>query len=773
MSFRFPVFFAALLLLSGCTVDRIRQDALDSLRLGQYEESLKTLDQALERYPESATLKSGRLGATAEINARLLATAAALRSSGEYKRAEEVLQRLLALDPRSERAKSLLLDLERDRRQIDDIANALELVKAKKTSEALMVVERSLKDNPRNPDLLTLQRRLEIELRNANFDSGALQLADTRPVSLDFRDVNLKMLLETLSRNTGIDFVIDKDVRPDLRATVFLRNARLEDALELITSTNQLNKKLLDPRTVLIYPNTPEKNREYQELLVRAFFLSNSEVKQAAAMLRSILKIRDPFVDEKLSLIVLREPPETIRLAERLIALHDVSEPEVLLEVEVLEIKTARLLDLGIKFPDSFSLTPLNPQGGQSGLTVRNAQNINSDRIALGISGVAVNLLRDIGDSNILANPRIRAKSREKARILVGDKVPVITSTSNSTGFVSESVSYLDVGLKVEVEPQVSLDDEVAIKVNLEVNSLAREIRTSTGGLAYQIGTRAASTTLRLRDGETQLLAGLISNEDRSNSSRLPGLGDLPVLGRIFGTTRDDHQRTEIVLSITPRIIRNVRRPDINMTEFWSGSETNLRLRPLALARETATAPASVTPQPGRAPAVGSGSGVPFAAALARPANPQAQPDTVAQGMVANQLQATLSIKAPTTVNLGDTFEALVSIAADRALRGLPVQLEFDAGTLELLDIVEGDFFAQGNATISVTKNIDGKGGRASAGLIRNTADGAKGEGTVLKLRFKAKGAGKAQFGVVSATPIVLDTPIQIKLPAKWLVTVN
>lgn len=191
--------------------------------------------------------------------------------------------------------------------------------------------------------------------------------------------------------------------------------------------------------------------------------------------------------------------------------------------------------------------------------------------------------MKCLGNSNLLANPRIRVKNKDKAKVHIGDKIPVVTTTTTATGFAAESVSYLDVGLKLDVEPTVSLDDEVAIKVGLEVSSIAREIRTGTGSLTYQMGTRNASTTLRLRDGETQVLAGLISDEERKSVSQVPGLGSLPLLGRLFGSHSDSSNKTEIVLLITPRIIRNLSRPDTSYEKFASGTEAAVGAQPLVV----------------------------------------------------------------------------------------------------------------------------------------------------------------------------------------------
>jgi general secretion pathway protein D len=179
------------------------------------------------------------------------------------------------------------------------------------------------------------------------------------------------------------------------------------------------------------------------------------------------------------------------------------------------------------------------------------------------------------GSANLLANPQIRVKNREKAVVHIGDRVPVITTTAAATGsFVSQSVSYLDVGLKLEVEPVIYLEDDVGIKVALEVSSITNTIQNQVGGtLTYQIGTRMANTVLRLHDGETQILAGLISDEDRRSAERVPGLGELPMLGRLFSSTSDTRNKSQIVLLITPRIVRALQRPDARSVEFSAGTE--------------------------------------------------------------------------------------------------------------------------------------------------------------------------------------------------------
>jgi general secretion pathway protein D len=330
----------------------------------------------------------------------------------------------------------------------------------------------------------------------------------------------------------------------------------------------------------------------YQDLMVKSFYLGNADAKSTMAMLRTLVKTKDIYVDDRLNLLVMRDTPEAIRLAEKLVAVQDLAEPEVMLDVEVLEIKRGRLLDLGMQYPSQFSLlntittdtatsstvgapvvttnTTLSPLP----LTVDKLRNLTGAEITM--NNPQLNLQKVDSDVNILANPRIRVKNHEKAKIHIGDKVPVITSNTTSTGVVSESVSYLDVGLKLDVEPSVLMRDDVQIKVGLEVSNIVREIRSNNGTLTYQIGTRNAGTTLRLKDGETQVLAGLISDEDRKSAAKIPGLGDLPLLGRLFSDHHDERNKTEIVLLITPRILRSDSTRQPALTEFRGGTESDI-----------------------------------------------------------------------------------------------------------------------------------------------------------------------------------------------------
>jgi general secretion pathway protein D len=250
--------------------------------------------------------------------------------------------------------------------------------------------------------------------------------------------------------------------------------------------------------------------------------------------------------------------------------------------------------ELGVEFPNRIAVNSLIPittvtsatgvvasstVNASSQLTLEGLLNLNKGRFDVS-PNPAVNFRKTTGDVNLLSNPRIRVRNNEKAKILVGDKVPVITTTSTANVGISESVQYVDVGLKLDVEPRITADNYVNIKVGLEVSSLGEKTITRNGATVYTIGTRDASTILRLKDGETQVLAGLISDDERKNASKLPGLGDIPLLGRLFANQQDQKTKTEIVLAITPRIISNIARPSAEVAEYWSGTDTLISDKP-------------------------------------------------------------------------------------------------------------------------------------------------------------------------------------------------
>ena len=583
--------FLAVLLFLGCAANPAIKESRSLLAEGRIDDSVLRLEQALRDAPDDRELRAHYYRQRELATGQLLVAADAERAARRFQAAQALYGRVQRLDANNSRVRDGLAEMVAQQRHEASVREAELLLSKGDGVAAERILRAVLAENPAHGDARRLLQMLRDQLARTELSAQSLKSTYNKPITLEFRDTTLKTVFELIARNSGLNFVFDKDVKADTKVTIFVRNTGVEEVVKLLLATNQLERKLLNENTVLIYPNTPAKAKDYVELVTQSFYLANADVKQAQALIKALVKTKDIFVDEKLNLLVIKDTAAAVRMAERLLESLDMAEPEVMLDVEVLEMSSSKLQELGLRFPDQIGYGLLTPTTSStivnSGVTqtstelggtlaagfvdLRNTGGLTS---FVSNPAVMLNLKSQAGDGNMLANPRIRVKNREKAKIHIGDKLPVFTTTSTANVGVAASVSYLDVGLKLDVEPNVFLNDDVAIRVGLEVSSIVREIPGPAGSLAYQIGTRSASTVLRLKNGETQVLAGLISDEERSSANRLPGLGDIPLVGRLFSSQRDNSNKTEIVLLITPRIVRNLARPEGVAATVPAGSES-------------------------------------------------------------------------------------------------------------------------------------------------------------------------------------------------------
>lgn len=588
------------LVLFGCAGQEALRHGQEMVEAGNEEQGLAKLEEAVKANPNDAEIRNYYLRHKAVAVQRYLQMGDTARGAGAFDQAQAAYERALRFEPENASANAGLEAVSRGRTSASLVKEAEEALQGGRHDLAYEKAKQALAANPSQRDARAIVRKIEEQRVKADTTSPQLAAALKNTITIELKDAPVRTVFELISKRAGLNFVYDRDVPPDLRVTVFVKDTTIEEVIRFVLVTSQLERRVLNPNTVLIYPNSPAKTQAYRELTVKSFYLANADAKQTANMLRSLVKTRDLFVDEKLNMIVIRDTPEAVRMAEKLIANQDLGEAEVMLEVEVLEVGHNQMTQAGVQWPGQVSLGVQGAAGVAGQLTGTEAKNLNSGlfRLNVGDPLVALNLRQQAGRTNVLANPRIRVKSKEKARIHIGDKVPVITTTAGSTGFVSESVNYLDVGLKLEVEPVVGLDDDVGIKIGLEVSNITQEVKTAGGTTAYQVGTRNTATTLRLRDGETQVLAGLISDEDRRSANRVPGISRLPLIGRLFSNNNDTVNKTEIVLLITPRVIRNIERPGARLEEFNSGTELDVGAGGSNAPLPLPAAPAKPQPQP-------------------------------------------------------------------------------------------------------------------------------------------------------------------------------
>ncbi|MFY9328344.1 MAG: cohesin domain-containing protein [Georgfuchsia sp.] len=753
----------ALILLAACASETQRREGLDLVIEGHYEEGLAKLEQAQKTDPDNATARRDYLRQREQILNRLLVAAGSELAQEHYDAAEAQLRRVLAIDPANDAATNGLAAVDSARRHDKWLAEAQALAKSGDIDGAKASLDLILMEAPDNNKANQLRLTLAEQTLKENIAGPTLNIQDRKPVTLQFRDANLKMVLEAIARITSLNILLDKDVRSDAKVTIFVKDTPVEETLDLILLQNQLEKRVLGENTVLIYPFNPSKSKDYQELKVRRFSLTNAEPKQVQTMLKTILKTKDIFVDEKTNAVIIRDTPEAIRLAEKMVASMDQPEAEVMIELELLDMDRNRSLDLGVNWPTSVSwMLP-------DSMTLQEFRHRSASDVTLSVKpfGATVKALETDGDTRVLANPRIRARNKEKAKIMIGSRTPVISSAAvpNTTGQASvynTNIQYIDTGIKLEVEPTIYLDGDVAIKLNMEVSDLGDKFENvQTGTLAYATTTNNASTILRLKDGETQILAGLVrAFTSNGASQKVPGLGDIPLLGRLFGIDSDKWQNREIVLAITPHIIRNNQIAEADLLEFWSGTEANIKFGESKL-MAAGTAGLISQGQTGGSTAAQPIRGTSFRNLMAKPASPIPAPAAApaatpvpapAANAAASPLMATLS--GPGQAKMGDKFTVSVNAQGMAAINGITLELQYDAELLKAVAVTEGDLMRHAGVKSTFDGNIDESGGKVTAALSAESGT-ASDAGGIASIEFEVisdKGNATVVVSSITAT---------------------
>jgi general secretion pathway protein D len=424
------------------------------------------------------------------------------------------------------------------------------------------------------------------------------------PATLSFRDAGSRDVFMAIARFAGISLIFDSTFR-ESPVTVDLRNASLADALNTVTGATRTFYRVTSPQTVVVVPDTPAKRREYEEEIVRTFYLSNADLKETMDLLRLILDARRISPITATNAITIKDTPEHISAAARVLSAIDKARPEVVIDVELLEIDRTKLLEYGLQIasPGSPGLNgsvTIAPGGTPTEtLTLQALKNLSqSDILLTNLPGIYYRLLKTDTNTRALANPQLRTSEGMTATARFGDRVPVPVTTFApiATGGTPQqpitSFQYENVGVNIDITPRMHHDDDVTLQLNIAITSISG---TGFGGLPT-FGNREIKTVIRLRDGETSLLAGLIRDDERRTLDGIPGLSDLPLLGHLFSHSQRQTEQSDIVLTLTPHIVRVL---DLNEAD----------LRPFKVGRESVTLvdlpiplPVPVPPQPEAAP---------------------------------------------------------------------------------------------------------------------------------------------------------------------------
>ena len=514
----------------------------------------------------------------------------------KMKRLPEAMQEFeiaLGLDPAKPEHHTALGDVVRLKDARQALKDGHKLRSLGRLDEAMNAYERAIELDP------NLTEALESITAIAQQQQTHYALGGTaEPVTLRFQNAKLKQVFEILARTANLNILFEKDVQ-DRFVTILTQDTSFDEALDLILSTNQLFARRVAPDTLLIIPDTQQKRQQYQDLQIRTFYLSNAKAEDAAALLRAILETKRVYVNKSLNAVVLRDLPEKLQLAEQIIFAHDQRDSEVVFDIEVLEVNRTKTRRLGAQFAKqagagffpgtenlSFSTT-------RHAFTFQQLTSLGKDSLLFTFpSSLLLEFFKSESDAKTLASPKLRVLNNQKASINIGDKQPILLSTTNvnpgvgggtvPTTSTATSVEFKDTGVKVNVEPSIHLTGQVTIKLKVEVTTLGDEVTLQENPpiTQFRFGTRTAETTLNLRDGETVILAGLIQEEDRETQDTIPGLDEIPIVEDLFFKTKRKIE-TEVMIAITPRIIRHMTPPSLVKQTLWSGTGTHYATKPL------------------------------------------------------------------------------------------------------------------------------------------------------------------------------------------------
>jgi general secretion pathway protein D len=457
------------------------------------------------------------------------------------------------------------------------------------------------------PDLESLIERT----RNMTPQGQELPNDVRLPASLTFRDAPSRDVFTALARFANINITFDPQFR-DSPVTIDLRETTLETALQALTAATRSFYRITGPRFITVVPDTPAKRQEYEEEIVRTFPLSNADLKETVDLLRIVIDARRLAPVTATNTIAIKDTPARVAAAGKLIAAIDKARPEVVIDVELLEIDRTRLKEYGLQIASPTADSSTGPTGingqvdvNRQNLTLRDVRNLTqSDVFLTNVPALYYRLLKQDTNTRILANPQLRTSEGMPAQARFGERVPVPVTTFSpiATGGISQqpitSFNYENIGVNIDITPRTHHDDEVSLALKLEVSSISG---AGFGGLPT-FGNRYVSTVIRLHDGETNLLAGLIRDDERRVLSGIVGLSDLPLVGRLFAHNRKENLETDIVLTLTPRIVRVLDLSEDDLRPFRVGRDGDITgaapgVVPLPLPVEL---PPPATMQPGQ-----------------------------------------------------------------------------------------------------------------------------------------------------------------------------
>ncbi len=650
-------------------------------------------------------------------------------------------------------------------------------------SDDLLLVREQILERERERSERDRYDQMKAEASAARVPVPVLSPRSPVPITLKFQDASLQKIFDSLARIVGVNILFDEGFR-DKKYSVNLTGVTFEEALEQLTFVNRLFYKVLDQNTIIVVPESRQKRVAYNELVLRTFYLQNAEVNDTVNLIKTLAKITTAAGNESLRAITVMGTVDQVAMAERIIELNDKARGEVLVEVQILEVKKNKLRQWGLDLSNYSVGMTLAPTGAEgelaNGFTNIRAHVLSSlnraDWVVSLPSTVFARFLQTDSTVRILSAPRLRAAEGKPAELMVGTEVPVpVTTFAAATSGISTfapatSFQYRNVGVNLSVTPEVSASGDITLEVAAEF-SLLGEDRAVSGGenplVVPTFLTRNVKNVIRLRDGETGLIGGLLEGSEASSVSGALGVASIPIIGKLFGDNQKRAEETEVIISLTPRIVRAPKVTRDDLVPLAVGTQAVPKVpgagpglfgpepEPEAPAPETTPQPpgnAPPSPYPAADPTLPPAAEVaPAGAGRLVPPPPGPPEDPVAEVRPVNVLLSPPEI----AVGVGETAALAVVVVGAQDLEWVELEVAWDPGLAEVSAAEPGSLLTLDGAPVAVSRTLEA--GRARVRFSRPT--GATGSGAVAALTFRGlrEGAGavvveSVAVGVTGAT---------------------
>jgi len=785
----------ALLLLtvfvSGCAAGRAFRKGRDAARAGDWDAAVQYYTRALQASPDSAEFKIELERAMQNAAREHITRARELEQKDQLDAALIEYRKAIEMDASNRLAATRAAELERTIR------------------------ERIEKSRPKPAiDQLRAQARAQA--------APVLNPADRTPLKFSFNNSSLRDILNFIGTTSGINIQYDQAYR-DVPYSVTLDGVSLEEALQQILSVNGFFYKVLNPTTIVVVTDNPAGHQKYDDLVMQVFYLSHADPQELSQVLNLMMRIQTQaapaiFPNKTANTITVRATAPIVAVAERLIRAHDKPRAEVVIEVQILEVNRNRAKQFGINLSDySLGLTfspEVAPPNTPGAIPPTGPPPFNLNTISQGVSTAdfyltvptaVLRFLETDSHTKQLAKPQLRGAEGVELTLNLGDQIPVVSTVFGAAaagGFANipqSSFTYKDVGVNITMTPRVTYEGEIILDLTVESSNLGANISVA-GQDVPSFGSRRVRTRLRLREGESNLLAGLLRDDQRKVLTGFPGLIRVPGLRSLFGATSDEVIQTDIVMLLTPHIVRTHELTVDDLTPIYIGTQQNVGLTgppPLIQAPPVEEPPAGQMPArpapittpvpqflpppvgtpppatgttppagatPPQTPAILPPGAAPVTPGTVPPRDPTAPPPTAAPAPPAASV-AQISVTAPQEFRIaGGPYTVPLAVANASRLSTITLTVTFNPTVLRVRNVQEGTFMRQGGVTATFTPRIDAATGRVDIAVTRSGDQaGASGSGLIAALLFDAVGPGSSliQVSGVASSPEGVALPLQ------------